>query len=158
MLPVRVGVATTTGCGGLRHCGWVDRNIDLLQEERRLRDRWNRGVEHHRPPRLELAEGGRDTNALPTSHEAKAATSVGSFSSGLESFAGWTAVRARLIRPEQRAVMDYTIVRTKMPRSLLRLSEMKWEKSGMEEYGGGHEMAAGAQGSAGEQQRGVERS
>ena len=45
---------------------------------------------------------------------------------------------------------------------------MKWEKAGMEEYGGGHEMAAGAQGSAGErrgapgsageQQRGVERS
>ncbi len=30
---------------------------------------------------------------------------------------------------------------------------MKWEKAGMEEYGGGHEMAAGAQGSAGEQQR-----
>ena len=31
-----------------------------------------------------------------------------------------------------------------------RLSEMKWEKAAMEEYGGGHEMAAGAQGSAGE--------
>ena len=37
-----------------------------------------------------------------------------------------------------------------------RLSEMKWEKAGMEEYGGGHEMAQGAPGSAGEQQRGVE--
>ena len=35
---------------------------------------------------------------------------------------------------------------------------MKWEKAGMEEYGAGHEMAAGAPGSAGEQQRGVERS
>ena len=40
----------------------------------------------------------------------------------------------------------------------MRLSEMKWEKAGMEEYGGGHEMAEGAPGSAGEQQRGVERS
>ena len=42
--------------------------------------------------------------------------------------------------------------------SRVRLSEMKWEKAGMEEYGGGHEMAEGAPGSAGEQQRGVERS
>ena len=30
----------------------------------------------------------------------------------------------------------------------MRLGEMKWEKAGMEEYGGGHEMAEGAQGSS----------
>ena len=39
-----------------------------------------------------------------------------------------------------------------------RLSEMNWEKAGMEEYGGGRESAAGARGCAGELQPGVERS
>ena len=45
-----------------------------------------------------------------------------------------------------------------MRRTKRRLSEMNWEKAGMEEYGGGRESAAGARGCAGELQPGVERS